>query len=180
MTIRKAKHGDDHPDVATTLNNMANVYKNKADFDKALEYYTSALIIKKAKHGDDHPDEADMLDDVGEMYYVQRVYDRAHMSFKSAADISKSDDAIKKYTRKMNSCTIIDTPDVFEANRCNIYEHDLIKMYTSPYPPPSVAIECDLCNEDFLCANGIYHHGDFDVCNRCIMNIIKKSIISNI
>ena len=29
--------------------------------------------------------------------------------------------AIEKYTRKMNSCTIIDTPDVFEANRCNIY-----------------------------------------------------------
>jgi len=36
-----------------------------------------------------------------------------------------------------------------------------------------------LCNEGILCANGIYHHEDFDVCNRCIMDIIKKSIISN-
>ena len=65
LTIKKAKHGDNHPDVANTLNNMANVYYNQGDYDKALEYFTSTLTIYKAKHGDDHPDTKRVVRNIG-------------------------------------------------------------------------------------------------------------------
>ena len=44
---------------------MAIVYRAKGDYDKALEYYTSALTIKKTKHGDDHPDTKRVVRNIG-------------------------------------------------------------------------------------------------------------------
>jgi tetratricopeptide (TPR) repeat protein len=65
LTMRKAKHGDDHPDVTDTLKNMAIVYMNQGDYDKALECFTSALTIFKAKHGDDHPATKSIVRSIG-------------------------------------------------------------------------------------------------------------------
>jgi tetratricopeptide (TPR) repeat protein len=36
-----------HPDYATSLNNIGNVYGIKGDYDKALEYFFQSLEIKK-------------------------------------------------------------------------------------------------------------------------------------
>ena len=52
------KLGDDHPDVATTYNNMAIVYNKQGNYDKVLEYYEMSLVIRLKKLGDDHPDVA--------------------------------------------------------------------------------------------------------------------------
>ena len=40
------KLGDDHPDVATTYNNMA-VYMNQGKYEEALAMYEKALSIRK-------------------------------------------------------------------------------------------------------------------------------------
>ena len=45
LEIKESKLGKDHPDTATTYNNIATVYKAKGDYDKALEYYLKALRI---------------------------------------------------------------------------------------------------------------------------------------
>jgi len=55
LEISKEKLGDDHPDVATSYNNIGSVYKNQGKYDDALKYYYMSLEILKKKLGDDHP-----------------------------------------------------------------------------------------------------------------------------
>ena len=62
LSIKLKKLGDDHPDVATTYNNMANVYNKQGKNDEALAMYEKALSIRLKKLGDDHPDVANMAD----------------------------------------------------------------------------------------------------------------------
>lgn len=44
--------GEDHPDVATTYNNLGNVYQSQGDYAKALEYHEKALRIRLKVLGD--------------------------------------------------------------------------------------------------------------------------------
>ena len=46
LTIRINKLGEDHPDVATTYNNIANVYDSQGKYEEALDYYNKALTIR--------------------------------------------------------------------------------------------------------------------------------------
>ena len=55
LEISERVLGSDHPDTATTYNNMANVYHVQGDFAKALEYYEKALIVFLEKLGKNHP-----------------------------------------------------------------------------------------------------------------------------
>ena len=55
LSITLKKLGDDHPSVATTYNNMANVYDNQGKYEEALAMYEKALSISLKKLGDDHP-----------------------------------------------------------------------------------------------------------------------------
>jgi pentatricopeptide repeat protein len=55
LAIRLEALGANHPDVATTYNNMASVYGNEGDYAKALELYVKALAIWLEAPGDNHP-----------------------------------------------------------------------------------------------------------------------------
>ena len=58
LSIRLKKLGNDHPGVADTYNNMAEVLHTGAKYEEALAMYEKALSIKLKKLGDDHPDVA--------------------------------------------------------------------------------------------------------------------------
>ena len=45
LSISLKKLGDDHPDVATTYNNMANSIQDQGKYDEALAMYEKALSI---------------------------------------------------------------------------------------------------------------------------------------
>jgi hypothetical protein len=47
--------GSEHPDVGASYNNIGNVYTNKGDNDKALEYYKKDLDISLKSLGSEHP-----------------------------------------------------------------------------------------------------------------------------
>ena len=47
--------GPEHPDVATSYNNIGFVHREKGDNDKALEHYQKALDIFSEQLGPDHP-----------------------------------------------------------------------------------------------------------------------------
>jgi Tfp pilus assembly protein PilF len=50
-----AVHGPDHPSVADTLTNVANLYKDQGKYDQAEANFEESLRIKMAVHGPDHP-----------------------------------------------------------------------------------------------------------------------------
>ena len=60
--------GEIHPDVATSLNNIAMVYSELNDYDKALEYYSRALKIRTTLYGDNAPDAISTRDNIYDCY----------------------------------------------------------------------------------------------------------------
>lgn len=57
-----------HPDVARIYNNIGVVYKDKGDFDKALDYYQRSLSIRLKSLGANHPDVATSYVNFGSFY----------------------------------------------------------------------------------------------------------------
>jgi tetratricopeptide (TPR) repeat protein len=57
--------GPDSIDVATTLNNIGNVYWTKGDFAKALENYNKCFDIETKIKGPDSIDVATTLNNIG-------------------------------------------------------------------------------------------------------------------
>jgi tetratricopeptide (TPR) repeat protein len=50
--------GPDHPEVATSLNNLAVLYKRQGKYEDAEPLYKRALRIREKALGPDHPDTA--------------------------------------------------------------------------------------------------------------------------
>jgi len=90
LAIRKATYGDNHPDVATSLNNIGFVYKIQGQYDKALSYYEQSLSIRNATYGDNHPDIATSLNNIGVVYKSQSQYDKALKYFEQSLSILKA------------------------------------------------------------------------------------------
>lgn len=61
-------HGDEHPDTAGALNNLAVVKKNLGKFDEATEYYEQALSIQDKRLGKTHPVTLTTRENLGLLY----------------------------------------------------------------------------------------------------------------
>ena len=69
--------GKEHPDTATTYNNIAGVYARQGDYSKALEWYQKALAINEQGLGKDHPDTASTYNNIASVYDRQGDYPQA-------------------------------------------------------------------------------------------------------
>ncbi|NGX31850.1 MAG: hypothetical protein K940chlam8_01233, partial [Chlamydiae bacterium] len=87
LDINLPKLGPDHPDVATTYNNMANVYNAQGQHEKALEFSQKALTIRLAKLGNDHPSVATTYNNMAGVYYAQGLRDKALEFYQKALNI---------------------------------------------------------------------------------------------
>ena len=71
LTIVERVLGTDHPDTASTYNNIAAVYDDMGDYASALEWYQKALGIRERVLGTDHPDTATTYHNIGTNYFEQ-------------------------------------------------------------------------------------------------------------
>ncbi|MBD2675739.1 tetratricopeptide repeat protein, partial [Aphanizomenon flos-aquae FACHB-1416] len=55
LALRQKLLGDDHPDVATSLNNLALLYYSQGKYKEAEPLYQQALNILEQRLGVDHP-----------------------------------------------------------------------------------------------------------------------------
>jgi CHAT domain-containing protein/tetratricopeptide (TPR) repeat protein len=69
--------GPDHPDTATSLNNLADLYHSQGAYDKAEPLYLRALAIREKTLGPDHPKTATSLNNLALLYVDQGVYAKA-------------------------------------------------------------------------------------------------------
>ena len=53
--------GEEHPNVATTLNNLASVLEAQGDYDAAESHYREALALHRRIYGEEHPGVATVL-----------------------------------------------------------------------------------------------------------------------
>ncbi len=54
--IRRTALGEDHPDFATSLNNLAELYRAMGRYEEAEPLYKQSLEITRTALGEDHPD----------------------------------------------------------------------------------------------------------------------------
>ena len=77
LGIRKKALGPEHPDVATSLNNLAVLYSAQGLYAKAEPLYQRALAIWKKALGPEHPDVATSLNNLAALYQAQGRYAEA-------------------------------------------------------------------------------------------------------
>jgi tetratricopeptide (TPR) repeat protein len=53
--MRKRLLGDEHPSVATSLNNLAFLYRSQGRYNEAEALYIEALAMRKRLLGENHP-----------------------------------------------------------------------------------------------------------------------------
>ncbi len=72
----KAKLGNDHPDVAASLNNLALLYNNQGRYAEAEPLFLDALVICENCLGKDHPGTIDIRQnlDILKEYLSQSKY----------------------------------------------------------------------------------------------------------
>jgi len=90
LEIRKAALGGKHPNVATSLNDIANCYYYQGNYAEALKLYSQALEIRKAALGDKHPDVATSLNCIANCYNWQGNYAEALKLYSQALEIRKA------------------------------------------------------------------------------------------
>ncbi|WP_257453719.1 CHAT domain-containing tetratricopeptide repeat protein [Archangium lipolyticum] len=77
LSIREAALGKNHPDVASSLDTLANLYADLGYYDRAAPLHERALAIREAALGKDHPDVAASLNNLARLYQFQGRYGRA-------------------------------------------------------------------------------------------------------
>ncbi|WP_298364784.1 tetratricopeptide repeat protein [Azospirillum sp.] len=71
LAIRETALGPDHPDTATCLSNLAELYRAQGRLGEAAPLYARALAICETALGPDHPDTATCLSNLAELYRAQ-------------------------------------------------------------------------------------------------------------
>ncbi|MEG3949160.1 tetratricopeptide repeat protein, partial [Microcoleus sp. SVA1_A4] len=72
-----AKKVVDHPDTATSLNNLAVLYESTRRYREAEELYERSLSIGEQQLGANHPDTATSLNNLAALYYAMGRYEEA-------------------------------------------------------------------------------------------------------
>ena len=88
LQILEAELGPEHPSVATSLNNLAGLYRHMGDYDKALPLFQRALDIREKVLGPQHPDVATSLNNLALLYRHMGDYDKALPLYQKIEKIS--------------------------------------------------------------------------------------------
>jgi tetratricopeptide (TPR) repeat protein len=89
VSITKERLGDEHPDVATSLNNLAALYDSQGRYAEAEPLYQQALEMRKRLLGDEHPDVAISLNNLAVLYRTQGRYAEAEPLYRQALEIAE-------------------------------------------------------------------------------------------
>ena len=121
--------GKDHPDVATTLNNLAELYRTLGKYTEDEPLYQRSLAIREKALGKDHPDVAQSLNNLAYLFYSQGKYTEAEPLFQRSLAI------LEKALGK-------DHPDVATNlnNLAKLYEDQGIVTEAEPLYQRSLAI----------------------------------------
>ncbi len=87
LEIREKVLGPDHPETATSLNNLAVLYANQGAYAKAEPLYLRALAINEKVLGPDHPETATSLNNLAVLYENQSDYAKAEPMYLRALAI---------------------------------------------------------------------------------------------
>ena len=89
LYLAKTRLGNDHPDVATSLNNLAGIYYAQEYYAEAEHLYLQALKLRKQFLGTHRPEVATTLNNLAGLYYAQKRYQEAEPLYLEALKLRK-------------------------------------------------------------------------------------------
>ena len=81
LVAARKQLGEEHPSVATSLNNLAVLYESQGRYEEAEPLYLQSLDIMHERLGEKHPDVATSLNNLAGLYRVQGRYEEAEPLF---------------------------------------------------------------------------------------------------
>ena len=81
--------GLNHPDVATSINNLAQIYYRKGDYIRSEELHGRALEIRTKVLGPDHPHVAYSLNNLAALLELKGEYSKATSFYKRSLEIKE-------------------------------------------------------------------------------------------
>jgi tetratricopeptide (TPR) repeat protein len=87
--MAEQRFGDEHSDVATSLNNLAYLYYSQGRYEEAEPLFIQALDMRKKLLGEEHPDVATSLHNLAYLYNYQGRYEEAEPLFLQSLDMRK-------------------------------------------------------------------------------------------
>ncbi len=89
LEVTRRRLGEEHSDVATSLNNLALLYCSQGRYTEAEPLYLEALDLRKQLLGDNHPHVALSLINLASLYEYQGRYTEAEPLYLQALDLTK-------------------------------------------------------------------------------------------
>ncbi|MGB3517545.1 MAG: tetratricopeptide repeat protein, partial [Elainellaceae cyanobacterium] len=90
LAIRETALGETHPNVATSLNNLAALYRAQGNYAAAEPLSQRSLSIWETALGENHPDVATSLNNLAELYRVQGNYAAAEPLYQRSLSIRET------------------------------------------------------------------------------------------
>ena len=89
LEIRNVALPQNHPDLATSYNNVGGVHYNMGEYSKALSSYERSLEIKKVALPPNHSGLARSYNNIGNVYSQMGEYSKALSSYERSLEIRK-------------------------------------------------------------------------------------------
>jgi len=90
LKMAQQAHGQDHPDIAMSLNYLGGAWRTLGDDHKALQCHEKALAIRQKIYGMQHPETAISLNNVGVALLGLGNYEKALGYFEQSRAINKA------------------------------------------------------------------------------------------
>ena len=87
LAIRREQLGDNHPNTAQSISNLASLYYHQGRYSEAESLHKQALTIRREQLGYDHPDTAISLNQLALLYKSQGRYGEAESLYLQALGI---------------------------------------------------------------------------------------------
>ncbi len=87
LEVAEKTFGSDNANVATALNNLAELYRWQGKYSEAEALYKRSLTIREKALAPDHPDVATSLNNLAELYRSQGKYSGAEALHKRSLEI---------------------------------------------------------------------------------------------
>ncbi|EKU96967.1 TPR repeat-containing protein [Leptolyngbya sp. PCC 7375] len=89
LAMSKRLLGDEHPNVAFSLNNLALLYEHQGRYSEAEPLFQEALAMSKRLLGDEHPDVIPSLNNLATLYKLQGRYTKAEPLYQKILAMSR-------------------------------------------------------------------------------------------
>ena len=89
VSVVETRLGEEHPDVATSYNNLAQLYKSQGRYSEAEPLCKKALELFQRLLGEEHPDVATSYNNLAGLYKSQGRYSEAEPLYKKALSIAE-------------------------------------------------------------------------------------------